>query len=277
MTTVRLGHHPDMTSEEYHRLPGISRSHLVTFKKSPFKYYHQYLSDDKQKKEATRDMILGSAFHTIVLEPKLFREEYAMEPRAVKLKDVGKEEYKEYKEMCAFLETTSKTILTYKEYETLIAMKLALFIHEEACSMISGIVEKPLIESSYFWQDEDTGLICKARPDILFSNMIVDLKTTRDASTRQYQKDMCDGMYHVQAAMIREGVKKNGGQDINHAFNICVEKTFPYEIGIKIISENALEAGHREYKQLLRQMKECIDTNNWPSHLIDTVDLPSWY
>lgn len=275
MTTIRLGKHESMASEEYHRLPGISRSHLIPFKKSPYKYKCQRMLE--REKKPTRDMILGSAFHTLVLEEHLFNDEYVVEPMAVKLKDVGRKIYDEYKDICDEISKTHKTVLTREEFDTLINMVICLEKHEEAYSMIKGIAEKPLIESSYFWQDEETGLLCKARPDILFSNMIVDLKTSRDASTRQYQKDMCDGMYHVQAAMIREAVKQCGGQDIIHAFNICVEKTYPYEVAIKIISENALAAGHREFKQLLKQMKECIDNDKWPSYLIETVELPSWY
>lgn len=277
MTTVRLGKHEKMSNEEYHRLPGISRSHLVTFKQSPFKYYAKYLSENKRSKEATRDMILGSAFHTLVLEPHLFDEQYAIEPEAVKLKDVGKVEYERYKRECAELEGTTKTILKYEDYITLTQMLNAIEQHDEAFAMIKGIAEKPLVESSYFWQDEETGLLLKCRPDILFSSMIVDLKTTRQASTYQYQRDMCEGMYHVQAAMIREGVKQTTGIDIPHAFNICGEKTFPYEIGIKEFSAECMKRGYEEFRKLLKEMKQCIDTNKWPSYFIDVVDLPAWY
>ena len=35
---------------------------------------------------------------------------------------------------------------------------------------------QPKYEQSFFWQDPATGLLLKARPDILHEDMIVDLK-----------------------------------------------------------------------------------------------------
>ena len=62
-------------------------------------------------------------------------------------------------------------------------------------------------KNHFSWKDEDSGLIVKARPDVLHDNMIVDLKTIRDASVHSYQRDMVDGWYHVQGAMIRDAVR----------------------------------------------------------------------
>jgi hypothetical protein len=116
----------------------------------------------------------------------------------------------------------------------------------------------------------------KCKPDILHNNMIVDLKTIANASTKYYQRAMIDGGYHIQGAMIREGIKQNTGIDIKNCINVCIEKTYPFAIGIKIIGEDALEAGHMKFKQALLDLKRCIEYNDWESYEIETVELPNW-
>jgi hypothetical protein len=80
----------------------------------------------------------------------------------------------------------------------------------------------------------------------------------------------------VQGAMIREGVKQLTGNDIPTVVNICIEKTYPYAIGIKIISQSALDAGHMKFKNSLLDMKNCMAENKWQSYEPEEVDLPVW-
>ena len=117
----------------------------------------------------------------------------------------------------------------------------------------------------------------KVRPDILHSNMIIDLKTCQSAVTRRYLFSMLEHGYHIQGAMIREGLNKLRGFDIPNVINICIEKTYPYSIGIKIISEKALEAGKAEFKALLVALKHAIRYNEFSDLDIETIELPEWY
>jgi hypothetical protein len=88
---------------------------------------------------------------------------------------------------------------------------------------------------------------------------------------------MVDGGYHLQGAMCSEAVRAVEGREINNVINVCIEKAYPYAIGIKIIGEDALRAGHARYKEVLMQMKQCFETDVWPSYEPETVDLPGWY
>lgn len=262
-----------LSNEEYHADPGISRSGLMMYAESPYKYWAHYLNPNRPPKESTKAMDFGSAFHTYVLEPDLFWKEYDIKPTPVLLKDVGRETYNAYKQRCVELESSNKTILSSDEMALLIEMMRALQNHPEAWELIHGAV----YEQSYFWRDKESGLMVKARPDILHDNMIVDLKTIVSASTRYYQRVMADSWYHCQGAIIREGVRELTGRDIPNVINICVEKTYPWEIGIKIISEDALEYGRIQFKETLMRMKNSIQNNYWPSYAIETVELPKWY
>lgn len=106
--------------------------------------------------------------------------------------------------------------------------------------------------------------------------MGVDLKTCADASPRGIQNAMVTGGYHIQAAMGREAIRELEGHDIPNWILLCIEKTYPYAIGIYIIDEAALEAGRAKYKQLLVELKECLEKNEWQGYAPQSIGLPQW-
>jgi PDDEXK-like domain of unknown function (DUF3799) len=272
---IKGGIYPDLPNEVYHADSAISRSGIKMFCESPYLYWANYLNPERPRKEFngnTQALIIGNAFHQFILEPELFKKNYMTEPERVYLNRDGREAYDAYKNHMAQLEKTKKIILSIEDMKTLLGMYKSLSEHTQACELI----RESIYEHSYFWEDEHSGLMVKARPDILRHNAIIDLKTCRDANSYSFQRQMYEEGYHIQGAMIREGVKQLTGVDIPTVINICVEKTYPYQIGIKIISESALNAGHMKYKQALLDMKACFDSGIWPSYGIEEVELPKW-
>ena len=272
---INAGVYPDLSNEEYHADSAISRSGIMNFLESPFKFYANYIENihgAKQLKESTPAMEFGSVFHEKILEPAKFIAHYGVKPKKVLLKDVGRKLYDEYNDYMNTLEKARCKILEHDTWCQLTNMELALRGHKDAWFLIEGA----MYEQSYFWEDEHSGIMVKCRPDILHDNMIVDLKTIRSASSRTYQREMIDSGYHIQGAMIREGIKQCTGKDIKTVINVCIEKTYPYAIGIKIISESALEAGHVKFKQALLDIKRCKQENHWPSYEAEIVELPNW-
>lgn len=268
---IKPGIYPYLSNEEYHSDTAISRSAIMDFIDTPYKYWGNYINPNRPQKEYTDAMRIGSAFHTLILEPKKFADEYAIEPERVYLKYNGKEAYEAYKQQLAELQNTNKTILSLDEYRCLKAMQSSLLEHEAW-----GLIEGAVYEQSYFWEDEHTGIMCKARPDILHEHMIVDLKTCVDASSRAFQRTMVEGGYHIQGAMIREAIKQNTGVIIPAVINIAVEKCYPFTIGIKIIGQDALEIGHLKFKQALLDIKACHEKKQWSSYESEIVELPAW-
>ena len=65
-----------LSNSEYHRRCSVSKSHLDKVNQSPLHFWHHYLDPDRPEPERTKAMILGSAFHTKILEPHLFDKEY---------------------------------------------------------------------------------------------------------------------------------------------------------------------------------------------------------
>ncbi len=270
---IHQGVYTDLSSEDYHAdKHSISRSALMDFAVTPHNYWAKHLNPDRPKKDATPAMLFGTAFHTLILEPKVFDAEYIMLPEAVKLKDVGRKDYDAYKNIVEYIEKGNKKVLTAIEWNNLMAMKARLESNEQAMNLIRD----SRIENSFFWKDEDSGLMVKARPDILHPNMIVDLKTCADASPRACQRAMIEGGYHLQGAMIREAVSVLEANRIDVLINICIETKYPYNMSINIIEKEAIDAGHDKFKRLLVELRHCLDNSEFPDYGVNTISLPGW-
>lgn len=270
---INAGIYQNLNNEEYHAdKNSISRSALMDFKESPRRYWANHLNPDRPQKEPTDAMILGSAFHTAMLEPLLFREKYVYEPEKILLKTHGREAYDYYKQRMAALESESRIILSLSQQETLRGMERALNDRSAAIDLIEG----GIYEQSYFWKDPETGLMLKARPDILHQQIIVDLKTCADASPKAFQRAMVAGGYHYQGAMIQDAVQALEGRFIETVINICIETKYPYSIGIYIIDPEALDFARKDYKDLLVALKDAKISNTWSDYEIQTIGLPTW-
>jgi len=270
---IEPGIHPNLTNDEYHAHDSISRSKLMDFAVNPYHYWAMHINSKRPPRKEKKAFEIGQAFHDLILQPDLFNREYKIEPEKVLLKDVGREEYDAYKAECAALALSGATILSAEDYIKLDEMQDRLRNHKEAWSLIEGA----RYEESYFWRDPHTDLLIKTKPDILHPNMSVDFKTTRSASSRFFQNSIAEYGYHIQAAFVREGRHELEDVNVPNFINICMEKEYPYHLGIYIMEEEAIDEGYHEYKQLLLDLKSAIRDNHWPDHDIQSIGLPAWY
>jgi exodeoxyribonuclease VIII len=186
----------------------------------------------------------------------------------------GKEEYEE------FLKTIgNKTPIPADMYALGINMNNAIKKHPLASKLIKGEPEVPL-----FWKDDLTGEECKCRLDVLRKAknrlVVVDLKTTEDASTESFIKSMVNYGYDFQAAMYSEGVKANYGEDPLFVF-IAIEKKEPYAINILQADDLVKRRGYDLFREYIGIYHECKQTNNWygylgESQIINSLSLPAW-
>lgn len=263
----------ELSNEAYHSdTESLSRTAIMEFRKSPFNYWAKYLNPDRPKKETKESWEIGKAFHVLMLEPELFESTYVIEPEKVLLKDVGREKYDEYKNIIAEIELSGKKSISPDDFARLNAMRSSIINHPEAFQLINDAI----YEQSYVWKDEHSGLMVKCRPDILHDNMIVDLKTCSDASPRSFQREMVLYGYHIQGAMVREGIKQLAGKDIQTVINVVVETSYPHNTAIYIIDEYALEIGHQQFKQALLDIKSAKEYNIYESYATQTISLPRW-
>lgn len=290
---IKPGKYKDLSNEEYHaHTDSISRSAIMDFSVSPKKYWANYLNPERPPKEATRAMKFGEQFHKMILEPGLFEKEYCIQPnyfdlpKVGLLKDLGREEYDRQKLERQKVENRNtkiaeewhfgnlnKTTIDNSDFKILGEMKSAARNNAQAWELLTEGEN----EVSYFWNDEETGMLLKARPDVLYDSVVVDLKTCKDASPRAFQRAMCDGGYHIQAAMITDAIKAVDNRDILTFINIAIEKEYPYAIGIYIIDQAAVDAGRQKYKHILKEMKIAREKNEWGDYPSQVIGLPGWY
>ena len=259
-----------MSNEDYHASYGYSRSSLMEFDISPYNFWAKYMAPNPPSREIkTEATMFGNAFHTLILEPQKFADEFFIAPTKLLLKDVGRESYDSYKRILE--NNRNKKLLSQEDWQILCAMENRLKNHQAIELIANG-----RYENSFFWTDWDSGLILKARPDILHKNMIIDLKTCADASPKAFQSSMVKYGYHVQGAMVRDAVEIVEGRRIDTVINICIETKYPHNMGIYIMDEEALNSAQAKYKQLCLDLKTALETNDFPDFGVHTIGLPKW-
>lgn len=257
----------DLSIEDYHLGPGISRSGLMELKRSPYHYWYQYLNSNYKPDPPTPSQILGSALHTLILEPNEFEKRYFVVPEFSKITKEGKARWETIKTEIGHKETLSSS-----QYQILQAMVESFQKYE----LTNQLLETAAIEQSLYWNDSGTNILCKCRPDILRSNMICDLKTAKDGSPRSFQYAAFNYGYHIQAAMIQEALMEIKKVQIKDFLFLVIEKSAPYVISIYQLDQASIEQGRYEFKQLLMRYKHCLEMNDWPAYEIQEISLPHY-
>ena len=256
-----------LTNEEYHAHPAISRSALSLIKKSPL-HYRAYI-DQPERPDPTPAMRFGTAVHTAVLEPHLFDEQYTLAPEFSRTTKAGKEAW-------AAAIDQGKELLIRNEWDAIQGIVASISAHAAANQCLSA---PGINEATYMAKDPQTGLELKCRPDRLtFSGWCVDLKTTQDASTLEFARSIAKFDYHVQAAFYLHVVEAATGVRPKGFIFMTVEKTAPFAVHMLRLSEVSIQQGTREMIAHLRTLQSCIETSTWPgySDQVEDVTLPSW-
>lgn len=255
-----------LTNEQYHSSPGVSRSGLWKFQELPAKYYYEYLSGEYER-EQKKAWDVGELFHTLVLEPHLFESKFYVFPKVDRRTTAGKQQY-----AIAKAAAGERILINKEEYEMAQKMRDSLYADETIRLLMSG---HPQIEKSIYWTDEETGILCKVRPDVWNAPLIGDLKSTKDASMRAIQNSAYAYGYYLQAAMIKEALKS-----IDTSFSrfimATVEKTAPYCAAFYIMTEEAIAFGEQQFRNLLRMYARCLEASQWPSYGMHLLDVPSY-
>lgn len=282
----------DISNEEYHASNGISRSGLMSFNRTPFHYYSEYLDPNRLTREKSSDAaIMGNAFHTMILEPHEFDNRFAIKldllklPKTPLLREVGREEYDKAKlnhelfknkqdEMVNqfLISSEGKNVLTQEDLNKLNKMKSNVSNHPKASSLIQGAK----YEKSLYWTDPHTGLLCKCRPDIWQDCFIGDIKTAANAGYREFQRAFYSYGYHIQCAMIHEAFKNLFNILITDFVFIVVENSAPHAVAIYPLDKLSLQQSVEIFKNKLLEMKECFDKNVWPSYKTQIITLPNY-
>jgi hypothetical protein len=167
----------------------------------------------------------------------------------------------------------SRICVSAEQRDMCTSVRESLLAHRSANLLLT---EPGEVELSLVWMDFETGLLCKARPDRhvpdLGPGIIADLKSTKDASKRGFERAIDMYGYHLQAAHYLTGAQACGLRAGAFAF-IPFEKEAPFAVGTYRIVQAALDAGAATLRPLMQLYKQCKESGHWPAYSQDLEDI----
>lgn len=246
-------------SDEVYR---ISKGGLVALSDSPA-HYKAWLDEPS---ETTSAMMVGTAFHTAILEPEKFTKQVRLMPEINRRTNSGKEEYAKFMEQ---IQQDKAVAIDQEDWDTV--QRMADSARKNA--MLMGLLARPngkansmlgAIECKLEGRDEEypnVGL--KGRPDFIGDNFILDLKSMGDVpSPRQFKKTVWQYRYDMQAVVYLELARQNG-MNISHFYFACVEKKKPNSIAIYEIHKDDIAKTYKEYRSLMKLLSCCVKNDHW--------------
>jgi exodeoxyribonuclease VIII len=262
-----------MENADYHRHSAVSKSHLDQIAKSPLHYWARYLDPNRVTPEPTAAMAIGSAVHTHVLELDQWDARYVTAPEGINRRtNAGKAEWEAFE-----VASTGRTVLAKADAELVMRMGHSVFAHP-AAAMLLAMPGKA--ETTHMWTDQATGLRCKCRPDWLTDDgsLIVDLKTTEDASPMGFRKSIANWRYHVQASWYLDGLEHATGKRPDQFIFLCVEKKPPFACAVYAADAEMIQIGAEAAARDLDVLATCRAAGAWPgySDQVEMISLPPW-
>ena len=288
MTAIAPGHYPDMSNEEYQASDAESKSRLDTMEDAPIHYWAKYIDPEREPEEKTEALIVGDAVHKAILEPDLIVKHFVAVPDDAP-KRPSSAQWKAEKPSPASVsamqwwtgfnaEHDGKIVLSAEQFKTVMRTRDSAYRDP----LTRGLMNLPgVAEQSYFAVDPETGLQVKCRPDwmVLDSGLIVDVKTTEDASPEGFGKSVENYRYYVQDPWYKDVVALHyGGPAIEHFAFLAIEKKWPNATGVHYLAPEDIADGRAAARANLRRIAECRASNHWPSYREEATPIrrPNW-
>lgn len=287
---------------DYVKVDALNCSSLVNIEKSPLHFQWA-----KANPRDTKTLVNGRAVHTLILEPELFNEIYAVEPRKEDYKFVtiddlkqlcekygtkksGKKEdiLKELSTLISederkqiydftvsafYVESQGKEILSTKEYQEAKAIADSVL----KSPRVQAMLKKGQSECSIFQTVE--GVSMKFRLDFFVEgSFFLDVKTCRSCEPREFVNDFINYSYDVKCAAYQHAIFLETGKQIPCVILAC-ETTDELDYKVYEIDQEFLDIGLKKFFKLLNKWKECTDKNEWPgmNKKVEKLFPPEWY
>jgi hypothetical protein len=288
--------YPNVPAEDYHALDAASKSRLWMMAEPRTPAHLKEVIDHGQ--EAKDCFRVGDATHAIILEPQRFADMYVVAGQCEAATNSGKGP------RCSFGGKVllagawycsgharglgegdkSKVVVSAAEFEEFKAMRASVKANRTAYELLTSPGQTEL---SLVWMEDNIehapdGLLMKCRLDryVRFedTDVVLDIKTTRDASPTGFQREMYKHGYHVQAAVYLAGLGRVLNRQHTRFIFIAIENTPPYLTAVYEVDNKTLIKGWDTYQRLLEKYAECRQTGNWPGYAegIQELTLPPW-
>lgn len=246
----------------YEEIEAVNWSKLKRMLRSPLHYKHAL---DAEREPDSPAICVGRATHTAIFEPHRLESEYGIWKGARRAGKVW-EDFKS--------DNAGRTLLTEEEYRRVLRMRDSVRLHP----LVAPLLEHGQAEQVLEWTDPATQLRLKCRIDWHGTDLIVDLKTSRNAiDPHKFASDAYALGYFHQLAFYQRGVQANFGTH-PQALIVAVENAAPFDVAVYRLASHALYAVHEEIDGLLTLLKQCMASQQWPGRF-DTereLSIPAW-
>ena len=262
----------DISAEEYHSSSELSRSTAFALNKtSPA---HVKYGMDHPSPSST-PLVMGGCLHSAVFEPMKLEYEYGAKPAKIDGKSPLTNHYKAEFEHIAN-QNLGKRWLSQNDYNTCMEMAGAALDNPVLKDYMSDV--DSIMEGTGYFTEE--GAECKVRLDLFCpsAEVIIDLKSTIDASERGFAKSVRQYGYDFQACWYLESLRKLGYSPKQFIF-VCVEKTPPYVTACYTLEAYDI-ARHREpMRRACKLWASCVSSGIWPGYSdgVKTLELTRNY
>lgn len=268
----------DITNHDYHFgfLKNVLGSSGVSklYRYSP-EHFLAYIN--QEEKDPTPALVFGSAYHVFILEREKFSQKVAIVPEINRRTKAGQAEYKEFLE-----KHKGKHIIPVvgnsqiNGYDKILAMAKTMDRYKTASSIFNnpGVFEQTVV-----WKDPTFGFWCKARFDfhIQTLRLIIDLKTTMDASEDSFRKSIANMDYDLSAAWYTTGMQNITGHTYQYIW-VVQEKDPPYSVALYEADQEILDNGRKKIRPTLEIYDACMRSGEWPGYpdAVRKIQLPGW-
>jgi hypothetical protein len=254
------GHGWIMSNSEYHSTDAISSTSLKYLEESSLHFENRELF-----KMESPSLNLGTAVHTLTLEPEKFEEEFAQEPKnAPRNTTIGKAKWQEFEENLG-----ERTPIGIKDLELgeRMSLNLRTILHDY---LKTGIKER-----SFF--SEYRGMKTKCRPDLLFETpngwIIFDVKTTKDIN--KLERTIEDYRYDRAMAWYRRVLTDNGYNIIGTVLAFVESAGSSHEVKLRMLQSEGLANADNEIEELMIK-HETFKKTGKVLNMIKPIEIFKW-
>lgn len=252
---------------EYVKIEAMNNTVLKIFSEKTPMHAKYYMDNGR---EETAALAFGKALHYRLLEPELFASSYVKSPKFDRRTKQGKADAEAFE-----VANQGKESLVEDEWN-----EIQTIASQIENNLNSRLIKEGKPEVVIIWKDSETGLLCKARLDYLHLRplVIVDVKSTQDASPEAFARSILNYGYHQQAAFYADGTQELTGDETPFVF-FAIEKTPPYGVAAYEVRPETIAAGRMAYRKALNLYAECLKSGRWEGYpqTVKMIGLPDWY
>lgn len=281
------GRYTNIPREVYEAIPAMNATTIKAMETQSPAHARYWQEEEKGSDE----LLFGEGFHCACLEPGEFPKRFVLWPDAKqgdaptkKTKDPdmrpgGRRAGKAWDSFCA--SHLPRKAVRERDYNDIQSMSEQLHSHPALMPLLQ---RRPIFfEVTLIWVDPHTGMLCKARFDVLIDDENptgLDYKTTNNAKPSRFGTQVFDFGYDIGAAHYCMGQRVlNPDKPLPNMIIPAIEKKPPFKPVIYRVGIATMRLGWMRTRSGMDRYAECLKTDRWPGYgddkIID-VDAPTW-